>query len=316
MTRYLMAALAAATVTLAACGSQPASPVTGNIAQPTSPAASISPASTSAAAAPATSQQPHHALDAAGLLLVHDPGEVTGTLAGPCHARHHGLLPDPHCTPGSVDPAVTQADIASTICQDGWTSTVRPPETQTENFKWNVAEPAYGQQNVSGELDHLVPLELGGSNDATNLWVEAGPIPNAKDAVESGLNHEVCDGTLSLRAAQREIARNWLAVAASLGLPTGSAPVAAPPPPPPSAPSQAPPSAWCSASASYSASYGDWSVYVRSNQPDRTATASAGGYSHSWHTDGSGNAVIYLRGPSAGETITVTVGAATCSAAT
>jgi hypothetical protein len=68
---------------------------------------------------------------------------------------------------------------------------------------------------VSGELDHLVPLELGGSNDTTNLWVEAGPLPNPKDAVEDALNREVCDGTLSLRAAQREIAQNWLMVAGS-----------------------------------------------------------------------------------------------------
>jgi hypothetical protein len=174
-----------------------------------------------------------------GLLTVHDSGEVTGSLSGPCHTRHHGELPDPSCTPGSVDPAVTQADIGSTICRSGYTETVRPPESQTEQFKWNVAEPAYGQSDVSGELDHLVPLELGGSNDATNLWVEAGPLPNPKDAVENALNNEVCNGTLSLRAAQREIARNWLAVAAALGLPTGSAPAA--PAPPPAAPPSVPP---------------------------------------------------------------------------
>jgi hypothetical protein len=37
-----------------------------------------------------------------------------------------------------------------------------------------------------------VPLELGGDNDARNLWVEADPIPNPKDAVENALNHAVC----------------------------------------------------------------------------------------------------------------------------
>jgi hypothetical protein len=176
-----------------------------------------------------------------GLLIVHDPGEVTGSLSGSCHTRHRGELPDPSCTPGSVDPAVTQADIGSTICRSGYTETVRPPESQTEQFKWNVAEPAYGQSGVSGELDHLVPLELGGSNDATNLWVEAGPLPNYKDAVENALNREVCDGTLSLRAAQREIARNWLTVARQLGLQTGSALAQAPPAPAAQAPpAQAP----------------------------------------------------------------------------
>jgi hypothetical protein len=172
---------------------------------------------------------------AGALLAVHDPGEVTGTLAGPCQARHNGMLPDRHCTPGSIDPAVTQANIATTICRAGYTAAVRPPEAQTEHFKLDVAEPAYGQAGVHGELDHLIPLELGGSNDATNLWVEAGSIPNPKDAVEDALNHDVCNGTLTLRRAQRLIARNWLVAAAQLGLPTGSAP-AAPAPAPTSAP--------------------------------------------------------------------------------
>jgi hypothetical protein len=164
---------------------------------------------------------------AGGLLTVHDPGEVTGSLSGPCHARHGGILPDPSCTPGSVDPAVTQANIGSTICRSGYTETVRPPESQTEQFKFGVAEPAYGQGGVSGELDHLVPLELGGSNDATNLWVERGSIPNPKDAVENALNREVCDGLMSLRHAQVLIARNWLHAAAVAGQPTGSAPAPA-----------------------------------------------------------------------------------------
>ncbi len=35
-------------------------------------------------------------------------------------------LPDPACTPGTVNPAVSQANIADTICKSGWTSTVRP----------------------------------------------------------------------------------------------------------------------------------------------------------------------------------------------
>jgi hypothetical protein len=153
-----------------------------------------------------------------GLVAVHDPGEVTGTLTGPCRARHHGELPDRSCTPGAIDPAVTQANIGSTICRSGYTTTVRPPESQTEKFKWDVAEPAYGQHDVSGELDHLVALELGGANDARNLWVEAGSIPNPKDAVEDALKKAVCDGRVKLRAAQEAIAQNWLTAEAGLGL--------------------------------------------------------------------------------------------------
>jgi len=113
---------------------------------------------------------------AAGYSLkqVRDPGRVTGTIHGRCYYRDRGQLPDPRCTPGSIDPIVTQANIRSTICKGGWTDPhLRPPEPQTEAFKYDVAYPAYGTpQSEKTELDHLVPLELGGSNDATNLWPE------------------------------------------------------------------------------------------------------------------------------------------------
>src|SRR5579871_5396607 len=48
------------------------------------------------------------------------------------HAANGGWLPDPSCTPGALNPDVTQATIASTICKTGWTATVRPPLSVTE----------------------------------------------------------------------------------------------------------------------------------------------------------------------------------------
>ena len=154
-----------------------------------------------------------------GLKKVHDPGRVTGTIHGHCSYRDHGQLPDPRCTPGSIDPHVTQADIRSTICKKGWTSTVRPPESQTERFKYDVAYPAYRTpQAERTELDHLLPLELGGSNDATNLWPEYPPTPNPKDKVEDALNAAVCEGRVSLTAAQDAIAADWLTAEKKLGL--------------------------------------------------------------------------------------------------
>lgn len=153
------------------------------------------------------------------LTAIHDPGRVTGTITGTCHYRDSGQLPDPRCTPGSVDPSVTQSDIGSTICRAGWTRTVRPPESDTSRFKYDVAYPAYGVPDwTRTELDHLVPLELGGSNDASNLWPETPPSPNPKDGVEGDLNRAVCDGRVTLAAAQRAIARNWMTAEADLGL--------------------------------------------------------------------------------------------------
>jgi hypothetical protein len=152
-----------------------------------------------------------------GLKKIHDPGRVTGMITGRCAYRDRGLLPDSRCTPGSIDPAVTQGNIRSTICRYGWTRTVRPPEWQTEQFKYDVAYPAYGATGRT-ELDHLVPLELGGSNDATNLWPEKPPTPNPKDNVERALNRAVCDGTVTLAAAQAAISSNWTTAEARLGL--------------------------------------------------------------------------------------------------
>ena len=73
-------------------------------------------------------------------------------------------------------------------------------------------------------------------------------------------------------------------------------------------------SARCTATATvYNASENENNVYVHSNQPYRDATATAGGYSHTYRTNGSGYALIYLNGPEPGAQITVTVGSATCT---
>jgi hypothetical protein len=132
-----------------------------------------------------------------------------------CHARGSGLysLPDPRCTPGAIDPAVTQANIAATICREGYAESVRPPESVTAPEK-RASMAAYGDTGRPGgyEYDHLVPLELGGAaNDPRNLWPEPGASPNPKDALEDRLHALVCSSRLGLADAQREIATDWIA---------------------------------------------------------------------------------------------------------
>lgn len=148
------------------------------------------------------------------ILKVHDPGLVTWTQGQPapgtCRSRDDGKLPDRQCTPGAIDPAVTQSNIDSTICVSGYTSTVRPPESQTTRAKYDVLYPAYGiPQGTYSELDHLIPLELGGANDGANLWPEVGSIPNPKDSVENRLHRLVCDGAMKLSDAQKAFVTNW-----------------------------------------------------------------------------------------------------------
>jgi hypothetical protein len=101
--------------------------------------------------------------------------------AGSCHARGRGVfsLPDPRCTPGAVNPAVSQPNIGATICREGYTAAVRPRESVTELEK-RASLAAYGDPGPlrDFEYDHLVPLALAGAvNDSRNLWPEPGGLP-------------------------------------------------------------------------------------------------------------------------------------------
>ena len=169
----------------------------------------------------ATGTAPTQQRAGTGLEDIHDPKKVTysRTLTS-CQFRDDGQLPDPACTPGAVDPAVAQQNIHSTICRSGgYTTKVRPPESETERAKFDVAYPAYRvRHSATSELDHLVSLELGGSNDIANLWPEVGKLPNPKDKVENDLHRAVCDGEVSLSAAQQAIATDWTTAEAKLGL--------------------------------------------------------------------------------------------------
>jgi len=128
-------------------------------------------------------------------------------------------LPDPELTPGALNPAVTQGDIYSTICMRGWTRSVRPPERYTERLKREqIREYGYSDHWLSDyEEDHLVPLELGGSpTSPRNLWPEPHHVAGGwgsyrKDRLENRLNHLVCARRITLAAARRAIARNWIA---------------------------------------------------------------------------------------------------------
>ena len=138
-----------------------------------------------------------------------------------CQARDDDELPDPTCTPGALNPAVTQATIGSTICKSGWTATVRPPTSYTNKIKAEAIA-AYGDYAGTAmgsyELDHLVSLEVGGSPSAVaNLWPERGE-HNDKDPVENAAKVAVCSGRMSLADAQEQLATNWVALGHKLGV--------------------------------------------------------------------------------------------------
>lgn len=161
-------------------------------------------------------------------------------MPGACHFGHEGgggndggpAMPDRACTPGAVDGAVTQSNLRQTLCRKGgYTDSVRPPREVTDAFK-KVARQAYSTPGRSSdyELDHLIPLGLGGSSDSRNLWPElnvgdpgqfdhSNPYGNnAKDGVESRLHTAVCNGEVELAQAQEAIATNWFTALTRLGV--------------------------------------------------------------------------------------------------
>lgn len=129
--------------------------------------------------------------------------------AAQCHMR--GVLPDPQCTPGATNSAVTAANIDSTICKSGYSKTIRPPVSYTDSLKKEqMQEYGFSDSLRKHEEDHLISLELGGSpTDPKNLWPEPHASPNAKDKVEDELHAAVCDGRISLQDAQHRIASDW-----------------------------------------------------------------------------------------------------------
>jgi hypothetical protein len=119
------------------------------------------------------------------------------------------IEPDPVRTPGDTLPVTAQD-----ICTTGYSRKVRnvPAEVKREVYRrYGIAQHRPGEY----EVDHLISLELGGSNSVRNLWPQSywtSPWnARVKDALENALHRAVCAGRVSLHTAQREIATDWVA---------------------------------------------------------------------------------------------------------
>lgn len=116
-------------------------------------------------------------------------------------------LPDPACSPGAVLTTDT-----SVICVSGYTQTVRnvPDSVKQKVF----AEYGIPWSEHSGyEVDHIISLELGGSNDISNLYPESYSIQynaHVKDTFENYLHSQICSDKIPVAVAQAEISTDWL----------------------------------------------------------------------------------------------------------
>ena len=115
-------------------------------------------------------------------------------------------LPSSFQTPG----ATTKANMAQ-VCAADFEASAKPVAA----WQKDEALTKYGRrpEDFTGDLDHLIPVSLGGSNDPENLW----PMPPSKDmgaeqkkALEVKLHQLVCDKTITLKAAQEAIRKDWV----------------------------------------------------------------------------------------------------------
>jgi hypothetical protein len=121
-----------------------------------------------------------------------------------------GALPDADFTPGARFRYTTRAE----VCVKGYSKQARNVSTATKDAVYAMYGMTTHFDGATGEVDHLVSLELGGSNARANLFPEAAsPTPGSheKDKLENKLHSMVCAGSITLAAAQRAIAKDWVA---------------------------------------------------------------------------------------------------------
>lgn len=78
-------------------------------------------------------------------------------------------------------------------------------------FREYGIEPPQGFARTEWEIDHLIPLCLGGADEAANLWPQNRTTYPKKDRLEAHACREVCAGRLSLSAAQGWFLGDWTA---------------------------------------------------------------------------------------------------------
>jgi hypothetical protein len=141
---------------------------------------------------------------------------ATPTRVGPARAY------PPASVPGFANPDVTQTNIKRTVCDPGWTKTIRPPASYTNKLKAaQMAALKLPGKPAEYEEDHFISLEIGGNpRDPRNLWPEPYDIQygaRIKDQVEDALHRQVCAAKMTLESAQKCITLDWIACGRKLG---------------------------------------------------------------------------------------------------
>jgi hypothetical protein len=117
-----------------------------------------------------------------------------------------GMLPDPRLTPGTLctpsDPNFLEYRYAEHIpyCRRNVPTAVRDEVAKAYGIP--VAELA------NYEMDHFLPLSIGGNDDATNLWPQPHELALEKDKLEDEVFSGMSAGTMTQAEAIAKI-RAW-----------------------------------------------------------------------------------------------------------
>ena len=151
------------------------------------------------------------------------PAILLLALTTPCLAGSDGTLPDPAITPGRVATVIDEEGLPRplTLQEICGRSTKDKGVRNVSNATKEAVRRSYGltskrdrwcNDERACEVDHLIPLAIGGDNDVRNLWPEAYAgdwSATDKDRLELEVRKRVCAGRLDLVEAQRGFLSNW-----------------------------------------------------------------------------------------------------------
>lgn len=123
---------------------------------------------------------------------------------------HTAFLPDARLTPGKTSDITT-----AQLCDKSFhTETVRNVTAAMKRKVYQSYNLIPNKAPCPCEVDHLIPLELGGANDLTNLWPQPRTTDKfnawVKDVLENKTHKLVCTGKMTLQDAQHAMSSDWV----------------------------------------------------------------------------------------------------------
>ncbi len=141
---------------------------------------------------------------------------VTAALiaAMPSHIGPSQLYPNPTLSPGLI-----ATDNLNDLTSHSACGTYSECHRNTTDAQKRTVRAEYPTCPPEQEIDHILPLSIGGADDVKNLWCQ--PLNNmwngqnwgykTKDAIESYLASQVKNGKIAPKIAQECILNDWIA---------------------------------------------------------------------------------------------------------